>query len=286
MTKIIYICDTHAAAEQPGYFQQKPYPEKLAPLLKLLDRWISERGDINLIVHGGDMVDKATTTNIRNAAALFQLSIPLCLCLGNHDLTAPNALDLWLDQAPQFFRSGSATYSIHCDDCILHVVPNQWCSTEYFWESEQDCRLTQKQTAFLEDALRRHPDRVHLLFTHSAVFGVPAEQTGFTGPIHEPGRSFSGAITGLACRYPQLKSVFSGHSHINTHSGDNGAHYVTASSFTEAPFEFKLIEAAPEKLRMTTITLGARLESYIEYDFNKTYVQGRALDREFEVDLL
>ena len=286
MTKIVYICDTHIGFEEPGYFQQKPYPEKLEQLLKLLDQWIAEKGDINLIVHGGDMVDKATETNIRNAKEMFQLSIPVSLCLGNHDLTSPNALGLWINEAPEFFSNSFATYSTHYDDCIIHIIPNQWCSTEYYWELEQDCHLTQTQTGLLEDALKEHPDKVHLLFTHSPVFGVPSEQTGFIEPFHEPGELFSNTITELVYHYPQIKGVFSGHNHINTHIGGNGAHYITASSFIEVPFEFKLIELDHELLKMTTITLGERMESYIEYDFSKTFVQGRALDREFEAHIL
>ena len=54
------------------------------------------------------------------------------------------------------------------------------------------------------------------------------------------------------------------------------------SALVETPFEFKLIEAGPGHLRLTTHGLLPAAQFGPEYDFNRTYVQGREPDRQFE----
>jgi predicted MPP superfamily phosphohydrolase len=108
-----------------GYQQQKGYPDKLPAILAALSTYLSAREDIDFVLHGGDMIDVTTDDRIAAAARAFDLSIPVYLCLGNHDLTAPDAVDRWLTLAPQFFPNGSPDYTIASDDCVLHIAPNQ-----------------------------------------------------------------------------------------------------------------------------------------------------------------
>ena len=103
MTKFIYIADSHVGAGDTGYYQQPRYADRLPELVALLDAWIQQDSGIDFVLHGGDMVDAASVENIRAARAMFQLSVPVYLCLGNHDLTGENAFDLWLAEAPAFF---------------------------------------------------------------------------------------------------------------------------------------------------------------------------------------
>ena len=56
-------------------------------MLECLDKWIQSHPGIDFVLHGGDMVDLATVENIRAARDLFSLSVPVYLCLGNHDMT-------------------------------------------------------------------------------------------------------------------------------------------------------------------------------------------------------
>ena len=68
---------------------------------------------------------------------------------------------------------------------------------------------------------------------------------------------------------------------MNMHVEKTKVHYVTVSAFVESPFEFKLFEMQSDLLSMTTISLADRLPFKADYDKNKTFVQGRMIDRSF-----
>lgn len=281
MTRFVYIADTHLGATENGYHQQPRYATQLPALLVALDAWIQTQGDIAFVLHGGDMVDQATPTALRTAKEVFQLSVPVYLCLGNHDLTVPDAATLWLTEAPVFFPDQRLTYSLTLPDCVIHVVPTQWCATPFFWEEEQTPHFLEEQCAYLAKALECYPGRRHLLCTHSEVLGVPPEQTGLTEPIHTPLPAFTRMILDLTRTYPQLGGMLSAHNRINTHSMQGNAHLITVSALTETPFEFKVFTVTATPFTMETVNLLPAVEFKAVYNFDKTYVQGRYPDRAF-----
>ena len=279
MSRFLYIADTHLGAHPMGYFQQPAYPERLPELLAALDACIADLGGVDFILHGGDMLDALTPDNLRAAARLFRLRAPLYLCLGNHDLTAANARATWLQAAPHLFATATPNYSIATPDCAVHVVTTHWCEQPYYWREELAERLLDDESAWLEQAIAAHPQPVQLIVTHSPVFGLPPEQTGEAQPIHPPRDAFRDQLLGLVSRHPAVRCVLGAHNHLNLHVVRNGVHFVTASSFVEAPFECKLFEVSATELRMTTLPLAARAAFDWSYDFDKTFVQGRAGDR-------
>ncbi len=286
MTRFIYIADTHLCATENGYHQQPRYTVQLPALLAALDAWIEMQDDIAFVLHGGDIVDQATPTTLRAAREAFRLSVPVYLCLGNHDLTAPNAVTLWPTEAPEFFPDQCLTYSLTLPDCIIHVVPTQWCATPFFWTEEQTPHFLAEQRAYLATTLERHSDRRHLLCTHSEVLGVPPEQTGLAEPIHAPLPAFTQMILDLTRTYPHLCGVLSAHNHINTHNVQGNTHLITVSALTETPFEFKVFTVTTTQFTMETVSLLPAVAFKATYDFDKTYVQGRYPDRAFGIQVL
>jgi hypothetical protein len=281
MTKFIYLADAHCGANPQRYHQQRVYTEKLPEIISALKELIVAEGDIAFVLHGGDMIDVTSEENIRAAAQLFDLEIPVHLCLGNHDLTTPDALQQWLQFAPQFFPSGKPEYSLLADDGAIHVAPNQWGSAPYYWEEEQRPHFLEEQKMFLETAFTSATDRPHLLLTHAPVYDLPREQTGLNQSLHLPNAKFTATISDLAARHPHLRCVLGAHSHLNMCVQREGAHFITASALVETPFECKIFEVTRESISMKTITLGNRMQELGEYDFEKTFVQGRAVDRAF-----
>ena len=68
---------------------------------------------------------------------------------------------------------------------------------------------------------------------------------------------------------------------MNMHLEVDAVNYVTASSFSETPFDFKLFGITPTSISMSTPNLFDRMDFKGEYDFDKTFVQGREKDRSF-----
>ena len=91
---------------------------------------------------------------------------------------------------------------------------------------------------------------------------------------------------GFIEKYPQIRGVFHGHTHLNAHVKEKNVHFISASAFSESPFEFKVIEVTPSFITMKTYSLMDKVDFKVEYNFNKTFVQGRSIDRGFVDDLI
>lgn len=281
MTRFIYLADTHLGAAPMGYNQQIPYPERLSDILTALDGWINQDGDIDFMIHGGDMIDRMSEDMVRRASDLFQFSIPVYLCLGNHDLTAEDSLDQWLKVAPEFFPDGHPEYLLDTPDGVVYVMPNHWCATPYYWGEVQDPQFSSDQQNVFNGALMATSKDMQVFVTHSPVFGLPPAQTLLPEPLHEPAGAFSNTIGNLTAAHPGIRCVLGAHNHMNMHIEKTKVHYVTVSAFVESPFEFKLFEMQSDLLSMTTISLADRLPFKADYDKDKTFVQGRMIDRSF-----
>lgn len=281
MTRFIFIGDSHWGANPQGYQQQKAQPEKLPEIVAALDRWIKGHGQIDFVLHGGDMVNAGTDEMIAGAANLFALSVPVYLCLGNHDLSESSSVDTWLARAPRLFRHDSPTYTIETDACDIHIVPNHWCETPYYWRDAQAVHFTDEQLQQLQRKLEAHTGKPHLLVTHSPVHGVPREQTGFPEVYHSPGAPFQTCVMDLVHRYKQIHWILGCHNHINMNLEQERVNFTTVSALSEVPFEFKVCEVTADRIAMSTVSLLDSLAIEGHYDFDKTYVQGRGKDRAF-----
>jgi hypothetical protein len=209
------------------------------------------------------------------------LPYPVYLCLGNHDLTTPDAADRWLSLAPQFFRNDSPSYTIESDDCMIHVVPNHWDDNSFHWKDDQRPHLEPEQFDFLTAGLNTKPELPHIILTHNSVFGLPTEQTGMAEPFHIPPPEFTHEISSFAAKHANVTCVLGAHNHLNMRVNHGGIQYVTVSSLVETPFEFKLFEVTSAGMEMSTVSLNSLMDIDGEYDPAKAFVQGRPADRGF-----
>lgn len=285
MTRFLYLADTHLGANPMGYQQQKGYPEKLPEILIAIREYLQADGDIDFVMHGGDIVDATSANNIITAAKGFGLPVPVHLCLGNHDLTTTDAVEQWLERAPQFFINGKPDYTIATSDCVIHVTPNHWCEEPFFWQDKQVSYLSPSQKERLSHELSIRCDVPHIVLTHSPVYGLPVEQTGLSEPYHCPTPSFTADLTALARAHANLKCILGAHNHMNMRVSCDGVEFVTVSALVETPFEFKLFEVNPQQMEMSTIALSAVLPFEGEYDVSKSFVQGRVTDRSLSREL-
>lgn len=280
MTRFLFITDTHIGANPVGFHQQPSYPKKIAELLAGIKRLIDE-GDIDFVIHGGDMVDRCCPESIEEAKRLFNFSVPVYLSLGNHDLDREDALQLWLKQAPEFFVGDSPQYSIRSGSCRVHVVPNQWePDAEYVWKQAQEPYLAAEQLRRIERELQNDPEGIHILVIHNPIYGVSTEQTGLDHVIHDVPIQFRKRVLEMVRTYPQVKCVLSGHNHINTLVQTEEGIFVSGSSFVETPFEYKLIEATDDMIQIKTFSLNELSSFKPKYDAGRSFVQGREQDRE------
>jgi 3',5'-cyclic-AMP phosphodiesterase len=279
--KFIYLADTHiGGSDSEGYYKQPRYLRYFQQIIKCLKDYIENTGDIDFIIHGGDMVDETTPESIKAAADFFdQLPCPTYLVLGNHDLTEPDSVAMWLKQAPQLFTNGATDFRLIKDGVQLDALLCNWGKTSAYWNPEepQIPWLSEKQLQQIADL--DHDCYRQIIVTHSPVYGLPPEQHGGTEPLHPPAGNLQARLS------PVLNNtslVLGAHNHMNMALLKDNRYYVTTAALSEMPFEFKIIEVTRQKLAMQTIDLSALVPFHGKYDFNATYVQGRTCDRKIE----
>jgi 3',5'-cyclic AMP phosphodiesterase CpdA len=285
MTRFLYMADSHWGAGESGYTMQPKTDVQLPAILVALRSWIEAHDPIDFVLHGGDMIHATSAASIEATSHHFDLPAPVYLCLGNHDLTSAGAVDDWLRIAPQFFGSAAPDFAITTVDCMVHVIPNQYGTTPFLWADTQDPHFLPQQLETLEARLAAHPDKTHLLQTHSPIHAIEQRQSGLCEPFHEPPESFTATVCRLAEKY-RITCVLGAHSHVNMHKELDGVNYITVSSLVETPFEFKLFEVGPDTLSMQTHNLLDRVPFRADYNWNNTFVQGRACDRAFTKQLV
>lgn len=284
--KFLYIADTHiGGSDITGYRQQERYLKYFDKLLNVFAEWIEQQDDIDFIIHGGDMVDKGSSENIVEAGRLFKkLPCPVYFTPGNHDLTENDSVEKWLSETPEFFDNKAVDFSFCRDNIKFDFVSCHWGEKTYFWHPDeaQIPYFAAEQTDLLND---RNDFKHRILITHAPVFGLPCGQTGLNEALHPPAGDFSKVIHELAVKN-KILLVLGAHTHMNMHLHKDGVHYVTASAFSETPFEFKLFDLNTESFFMKTINLADRINFNTNYDFDKTHIQGRACDRSFKENLV
>jgi hypothetical protein len=268
-----------------GYHQQPAHPEGIKKIVTALQELADETGDIDFILHGGDMIDFFSEQNVAAAADLFSLDVPVRLCLGNHDLTSYSAAEQWISLAPRFFPTGEPNYTIKLEHCVIHVAPNHWCGTPFYWANRQSPYLSESQHEWLGNELNEITELPHILVTHSPTLGLPKDQVGKDGSVHAPPESFTAEVMTLAKTHPSLRCVLGAHNHMNMNLLVEHVDFLTVSALVETPFECKLFEVTKDLIHMSTISLKDRLPFADDYDRTRKFVQGRLCDRELTMKL-
>ncbi len=287
MTRFVCITDSHWGVEKSvfndvNYHVQEGYPERAEEIIDALASYIKAE-KIDFVIHCGDIINAASAELIKKALEMFScLPVPMYLCLGNHDVADPEAKDWWLQYAPGFFPERELNFTLNCDDCSIHIVPNQWGEGVYEWISDQTASLLPQQKEFLEDALSRDTDRLHFIVTHSQVHAIDAAQVGPFMARHCPDGAFTAYFAGLTKQHPHLRAVIAGHTHHNMYVLHENCHYVTTSSLLEAPFDCKVFTIDGKHIDMHTHSLGHDVDFAYKYDYDRTHSQGRLWDRTFD----
>jgi len=284
MARFLFITDTHIGANPIGWHQQPAYPDHAEELMPWLVSLIQEHS-VDFVLHGGDLVHQCTEANIRLAQQIFSnLPVPMYLSLGNHDLDREDALELWLGIAPEWFGGGQPQYDILWEDCVIHVVPNNWEQDRpYFWEKKQEPSFTEEQLERLRSSLQyKDEGKTHLLSIHHPIYGVPESQTGLGKVIHPVSPSFTEVVESFMKEFPKLRCVLSGHNHINTLIRNEHGLFVSGSSLVETPFECKLVEVTSGGIRIQTLTCDHPLTFEPSYNQTKAYVQGTDVHRNID----
>jgi 3',5'-cyclic-AMP phosphodiesterase len=254
--RFIYLADTHiGGSDNTGYTQQTRYLRYFSEIMACLKNYIKTSGDIDFVMHGGDIIEQTTPETITAAAEFFgQLPCPTYLALGNHDLTDDNSVELWLKYAPQFFPTGNPDFRLTRDGVQLDVLLCNWGVVPALWKPEE------AQVPWLSAAQFQQLDTLdsdcstQLIVTHSPMYGIPPEQHGGTYALHAPVGDF---CEKMGKHLQSTALVLGAHTHMNMALKQAGCYFATVAAFSEMPFELKIVEVTHDKLSMKTVNLSS-----------------------------
>ncbi len=281
--RIAYITDTHLGAAAEDWHQQPRWVGGVPALIRRLRLWCDEQ-DVGLVIHGGDVVHVATYSQIQLAAALLgSLGRPVMVSLGNHDLTEADSMDNWRRIAGQQRNMFVEDTHLPFDDCDVIVMNNHWSSAEasgMHWTGAKPYAefVTTEQLAWLDKAFAAQRSKPAILAIHSPIDALPPELTGMDTMYKVPDAAYAAAMHELFVRHPRARLVLGGHNHV-THAIRHGDRVdLSTSSLTEVPFQLRLIDVLPDRIDVTTPTLGPGPENLV-IDAARAWTTGRESDR-------
>jgi len=289
LNRIAFITDSHLGSDQTGFQQQPRRPDLASAIFEGLQRQLQARR-IELLIHGGDLVDHGTIEEIQQAHQQLQsLSIATAACLGNHDLATRDSFDFWRAKQRQSVGISWADGVVkleHADILLLNAAWGQDGASEMFWDPSEPCReaVFKSQLDWLDGELTScGSPRPAILVIHAPLEPLPPGLTGATEPLHVPVVSYRQSMYRVLDRHPRVKLVLTGHNHATCATIRGGRVHLSLSSIIEPPFEFLVIQVGPRSLAMDTVA-AITMPSGTVYKGDMAWVNGRPSDRSIRLD--
>lgn len=278
--KFIITADIHfGSRNDQGFSMQTKYTEQAPELVHALGQAAVEQG-AEFIIHAGDMITYGTAEEIKTAAqCCTTLPVPFYTVLGNHDCIREDFEQLWLEHGAAFFPEGTLETTLIRGGLRFDLLTNYWGENSPLYVQDAGFFTRLEQPQF--DRLRAGDQTIpRIIVFHSQIRPAYPRQTGKTANIHEPSNGFEDVGDAIIREFQPLL-IAGGHNHLNVLEKLDPAYAITASSLSEAPFEYKLLEYKNGKLSMQTCSLADRISFPFTYDPERKFVQGDACDRTF-----
>ncbi len=231
-------------------------PDKLREAVDTLNA----RGDLDFVIHLGDMVDKDFASYGVVMPIFRQLKFPRYQCLGNHDYSVedaekakvPGALDMQANYY-SFQRKGWRLIVTDGNEVSLFAHPAEHPQTALgkavraSWNpqpAEWNGAVSQTQLSWLRDEL----DAAQAAGQHVLMFGhyplLPRDSHNLWN---------ASALLELVEEYrPLVKAFFCGHNHDGNYAAKHGAHFLNFMGMVDTKSNaFAVVEAQADVLRVT-----------------------------------
>jgi predicted phosphodiesterase len=283
--RIAYLTDSHLGATADGFHQQPCWVDGMDELIERLRNLLAEQ-DVELVMHGGDLVEQATDEQINRALAdMESLGRPVLICLGNHDLCRPEAIEQWRQAVAGLPRITLADAHLPFDDVDLYALNNHWTAegkVELFWDPTPPFRHVPAwgagQLEWLDERLSKFHDRPAMLMVHTQVdliHGQAApELDGYITP------DYTNTLNQLLDKHPHCRLALFGHCHVTRAIGHSQRIHLTTGAMSEVPFSIRIIDVRERTIGVQTVSLGEPPPG-LGVDEARRWVLGDKADQEF-----
>ena len=282
--KFIFISDTHFGGKNLcGYQLQPRYVENGDSLFAALGR-LAKNENADFIIHGGDLTENSTASEIEYAVNLAKkhLDLPMYLALGNHDVMTENCDDLWLRYGGYFFPQNTLDTTFFADGIRFDILSLYLGENKRHWVRENG-QLVHLAHEHWERLRSGEQNLARIIVMHYHARSAMPQDTGLDKPIIVPENNFSSQADEVIAEFKPVL-LLGGHCHLNLFDTINNTAAFTVSAFAEAPFECKIIELENNKFKIKTVAVGSDCGFEYLYYPEKSYVQNRPDKRNFEIN--
>ena len=288
-SEFLYITDTHIGNDGSGWGHHPLRPDLIPRLINALEKWI-EKHPVNMVLHGGDMIDSGAAEQQMQAKEMWaQLSVPVRLCLGNHDVACEGAYNNWLSNVPELFLEGKADYFVECGKADVYVLACSWLNEDgelsQWWNRDVQDRagILPEQLAWLDGALSNRSDRPAIVALHCPLDPLPTALTGACEPIHVPQRSYVESMLSVINAHGNVKLVLGGHCHATCVTSYDERTHLTTAAFSEPPFQIRRISIDDEVIKVRTFSPVDHRQLEVTFRAERAWSAGRAGDTSVDI---
>lgn len=259
--RFVQVTDPHLGSQTDGEWNNRVICTMMPDVMSCLRRDLAELQP-DFILATGDLASQQTCDAMFAARDLMDsLGFPYYPMGGNHDFVLPESRQWFVEAFQAHLPVLDTFYSFTHRDLHFTVLDPWWKwsdgslmphvngSSQYVgWEVPAD------QVAWLDADLQAHRDLPTLIAVHYPMVPIPER-------MHRPNFMNNGCLTNgpqlieLLQSHPQVRAVFSGHSHMNYVVQEGGLAHVITAALPEYPVEYRDLHVYEDRLELHTLGL-------------------------------
>lgn len=283
--RFVQVTDPHLGSQVDGEWNNRVICTMMPDVMSCLRRDLAELKP-EFILATGDLASQQTRDAMYAARDLMDsLGFPYYPMGGNHDFVLPDSRTWFLEAFQAHLPVYRTYYSVTHRNLHICVLDPWWRwpdgSITQFVDRRNEREgwlVPDDQMAWLEADLETHSDLPTIIGVHYPVVPIPER-------IHRPGMRNNGCLYNgpelleVFRRHPQVRAVFSGHSHMNYIVPVNGVAHIVTGALPEFPVEFRDIHVYEDRLEVFTVGLSNTSFAARSLISGREYTAGEACDR-------
>lgn len=275
MWRFVHVTDPHLGSQYDGCWNNRVICTMMPDVMSCLRRDLAELRP-EFIFATGDLASQQTCDAMFAARDLMDsLGFPYYPMGGNHDFVLPESRKWFLEAFQEHLPVYDTYYSFSYKGLHGCVLDPWWVwadgtVAQHIEGSQKEASwlVPADQMKWLEEDLRAHAGMPTIIGTHYPAVPIPAR-------MHRPGFMNNGCLDNgpeliaLLKSFPQVKLVFSGHSHMNYIVPDEGLTHVVTGALPEYPVEYRDVQVHEDRIEIHT--LGLSNESFAA----RSLIEGR-----------
>lgn len=291
MWRFVHVTDPHLGSQVDGRWNNRVICTMMPDVIGCLRRDLAELQP-DFILATGDLASQQTCDAMFAARDLMDsLGFPYYPMGGNHDFVLPESRRWFLEAFQEHLPTYDTYYSFSHKELHFCVLDPWWkwangTVLPYIEGSQADATwiVPDDQLAWLEQDLQAHRGTPTLIAAHYPAVPIPSR-------MHRPNFMNNGCLDNgqilldILHAFPQVKAVFSGHSHMNYIVPNGSVTHIVTGALPEYPVEYRDVQVHDDRIEVHTLGLSNRTFAARSLIEGHEWTAGEDCDRDVIIPL-